>query len=353
MSEEPDFGADCGRDSLDNCKSQIEKADYYLLIIGSNPGTIFEIDGKQTTVTFEEFKHYVQLIRSGKKLNLIAFVRKRTWDSYEKNDTSEIDQLQIDLIKDLLQNSLFEDQKIGRWRYNFDKFSDIMSVLETNQNGLFLDATRKVSIYRTYIRREVSEILKALLEKKEDKGTIRALTEVIDLPKLEHLDFLTPTKVDRKIAAHIIVFCTIISSKDSLLRKINRVFNYVAQGEFSRFDAGEQKYVLPEYIKSTIQTLEILEKIFDNARNSEIYSELRKRSSDNFLITEMEYWIVSSAYGDLKIATTKLANLVKCLQLEWYDFEKKPDSFYEYRGRAGENISDSELLAFAQDYVKN
>lgn len=352
MSEEPDFGADCGKDSLDNCMAQIEKADYYLLLIGARAGTVFEADGKQTSVTYEEFKHYVKQVRAGKKLNLIAFVRKQAWESYTKSDTAQIHPLQMELIKDLLENTLFEDLKVGRWRYTFDKFSDIISVLETNQNGLFLDATRKSGIYRMYVKREVSEIAKALLEKKEDKGTVRALVEVVDLPKLEHLDILTPTKIDKKIAVHIAVFCTIISSKDSLLRKINRVFTYVAQGEFSRFDAAEERYVLPEYIKSTIQTLEILEKIFDNARNSDVYIGLRKRNTDDFRITEMEYWIVYSAYRDLKIATTKLANLIKCLHLDWHDFEKKPDSFYEYRGRAGENISDSELLKFADDFLK-
>lgn len=352
MSEEPDFGADCGKDSLDNCKLQIEKADYYLLLIGNKAGTIFEIDEKSTTVTFEEFKHYVHLVRAGKKLNLIAFVRSQAWENYVKNDTSQLHELQMNFIKDLLENTLFEDKKLGRWRYTFDRFADVISVLETNQNGLFLDATRKVGIYRTYIKREISEILKALLEKKADKGTIRALTQVITLPKLDHLDIIRPTKIQREIAVHLTIFCTVISSKDSLLRKINRVFNYIAQGEFSRFDASEEKYVLPEYIKSTIQTLEILEKIFDNAKNGDFYSELRKRNLDNFLINDVEYGIVSSAYSDLKIATTKLANLVKCLHLDWYDFEKKPDSFYEYRGRAGENISDQELLAFAEDYLK-
>jgi len=40
MSEEPDFGADCGIDSLDNCLKQIEVSDYYFLIIGNKPGTI-------------------------------------------------------------------------------------------------------------------------------------------------------------------------------------------------------------------------------------------------------------------------------------------------------------------------
>lgn len=353
MSEEPDFGADCDKDSLDNCKLQIEKADYFLLLVGSKPGTVFQMETGDTTVTFEEFRHYVNLVRSGKPLNLIAFVRQQTWDSYIRNDFSQINSLQVDLIKELIENSLFEDKKIGRWRYTFDKFSDIISVLETNQNGLFLDATRKSGIFRTYVERELSEIFKALLEKKDESGVIRATTDIIQLPDLEHLDMFKPSKIERTVAAGIIVFCMVIRSKDSLMRKINRVFNYISQGEFSRFDVTEEKYVLPEYIKLTIQTLEILEKIFDNAKNIELFEQLKKRNPDDYFISGFEYSIISSTYSDLKLVIIKLANLTKCLHLNWYDFEKQPDSFYEYRGRAGEKISDLELLRFAENYISN
>ena len=351
MSEEPDFGADCGIDSLDNCRAQIEKSDYYLLLLGNRQGSIFEIDGKNTSVTFEEFKHYIKLVKEGKQVNLIAFVRKQAWDNYSNNDTSKIDPLQINLIKELVENSLFEDKKIGRWRYTFDKFADIISVLETNQNGLFLESTRKTGLYRTYIKREISEIFRSLLEKDRDTGKIQTWTQILELPKLDHLDFMTPSKIERKLAAYISVFCGILSYKETLMRKINRVFNYIAQGEFSRFDVGEEKYVLPEYIKSTIQTLEILERIFDNGKNSELFDQLRRRDVDNYLINRFEYWIVSSAYSDLKIAVGKLANLIKLFHLNWYDFEKKPDDFYAYRGNAGEDISDLELLKFAESYL--
>ena len=74
MSEEPDFGADCDKDSLDNCKTRIDSSDYYLLIIGIKPGYEFSLDdGTETTVTFEEFKYFLELKRQGKDLNLIAF----------------------------------------------------------------------------------------------------------------------------------------------------------------------------------------------------------------------------------------------------------------------------------------
>jgi Domain of unknown function (DUF4062) len=224
MSEEPDFGADCGKDSLDNCKSQIEKSDYYLLLIGNKPGTIFNLGDTDTTVTFEEFKHYISLVRGGKSLNFIAFVRQSTWDNYVSKDTSKIDPLQISLIDELLTNSLFDDLKIGRWRYLFDKFSDIITILETNQNGLFLEATRKTSLYRKYIQREIYDIFKSLLEKKSGTGEIYSLAQFVSLPTLDNLDIIDKSKIDKAVAIKIKVFLMMTANRDTLLRKINRVF---------------------------------------------------------------------------------------------------------------------------------
>ncbi|SHI86105.1 protein of unknown function [Tangfeifania diversioriginum] len=349
MSEEPDFGADCGIDSLDNCKNQIEKSDYYLLLIGDKPGTEFEIDGKQTTVTFEEFRHYIRLVKAGKRLNFIAFVRQQTWTNYTNDDLTKIHPLQKDLINELLNNTLFENQKIGRWRYTFEKFSDIITTLETNQNGLFLEATRKASIYKTYIKREILDIYKFLIEKKSKTNEIIAITEMVELPEL-NLDFLNRSYVNRETAAKIQGLLVITSKKNSLVRKINRVFNYIAQGEFSRFDNANETYVLPEYIKLIVQTLEILEKIFDNANNTELFNTIVKRDTDNFQINGGEYMLVKSIFSDLKLCIMKLSVLVTCFNENWYDIEKRNDEFYSYRGGV-KNINDEEAKKYAKYYL--
>lgn len=350
MSEEPDFGADCSLDSLDNCKKQIEKADYYLLLIGNKPGTIFNIEDRTPTVTFEEFNHYIKLVRSGKPLNFIAFVRQQAWDNYVNQDTTRIDPLQISLIKELLENTLFEDKKIGRWRYTFDRFSDIISVLETNQNGLFLESTRKTGIYRSYIKREVTDIFTTLLEKNRDTGKIQSVNEIIELPQLDHLDYLQQSKIDRRIAANIVTFLIIISNKNTVLRKLNRVFNYLAQGEFSRFDPVEEKYVHPEYIKLTIQTLEILERIFDSNKNSDLYEKIKGRNTENFYINRIEYNLVRSLYNDLKLVTQKLIRLTVFFHNNWFDLPKQSDESYAYRGGGELNITDQELLHYAENF---
>lgn len=350
MSEEPDFGADCGIDSLDNCKNQIEKSDYYLLLIGDKPGTEFEIDGKQTTVTFEEFRHYIKLAKAGKQLNFIAFVRQQTWTNYENDDLTKIHPQQKDLINELLNNSLFEKQKIGRWRYTFEKFSDIITTLETNQNGLFLEATRKASIYKTYIKREIIDIYKFLIEKLSKTGEIVAVTEMVELPNLDYLDFLDYSIINRETAAKIQGLILVTSKKDSLVRKLNRVFNYIAQGEFSRFDNINEKYVLPNYIKLTVQTLEILEKVFDNANNTDLFEKIIKRDSRNFEINGGEYMIVKGIYNDFKLCIYKLSVLVTCFNENWYDIKESSDDYYSYRGGI-KNITDEEAIKCAKRYL--
>jgi len=350
MSEESDFGADCGLDSLDNCKNQIEKSDYYLLLIGNKPGTIIELNNRQTTVTFEEFRHYLSLIKNGKSLNFIAFIRKQTWDCFENKETDKLHPIQNDLITELLENSLFDDKKIGRWRYTFDKFGDIISVLETNQNGLFLEATRKNNLYRTYLKREIYDILKTLLEKSISSGQIRSITEIIKFPKIDNLDYFYPHRIDPDSASKIKVFLIIISNKDTLLRKVNRVFNYIAQGEFSKFDPIEEKYILPEYIKLTQQTLEILEKVFDNSKNMNLLDQIRQRNPDNFTITKTEYDIAELLYIDLNNVISKLVNLTICFNKNWTDFEHQPDRFYAAGRDKGLSISDQELVDFADNF---
>lgn len=349
MSEEPDFGADCGIDSLDNCKQQIEKADYYLLLIGNNSGTVLQINGEETSVTFEEFKHYVSLQRDGKVINFIAFVRQQAWDNYLRRDTQTIHSLQIAFIDELLKNPLFENEKIGRWRYTFDKFNDIITTLETNQNGLFIDATRKSTLYRTYIKREITDIYKSFLEKNSETGNIKSYIEIVELPNLENLDMLRHSIIPKEIAVKIVVFLISIMTKKPLIKKINRVFNYIAQGEFSRFDGITEKYVLPEYIKLTIQTLEILEKIFENASNNNLYDQIRQRAIDRFQINGGEYWVIQSSFTNLNLALAKLTNLMRCFHENWYDLEKKDDSFYEYRGGI-QNITDTEALEYVKEY---
>ena len=61
---------------------------------------------------------------------------------------------------------------------------------------------------------------------------------------------------------------------------------------------------------------------------------------------------IESSFKDLEIAIAKLSNLIRCFHENWYDMEKKDDSFYEYRGGI-KTISDEDALTHANNIVKN
>ncbi len=352
MSEEPDFGADCNKNSLENCKSRIEASDYYFLIIGSKPGFQFEhADNSATTVTLEEFRHFLKLKSEGKNINLIAFVRKQAWDYYTNKDYGNMPEIQHKFIEELVNNSLLDSQ-IGRWRYTFDKFEDLISVLETNQNGLFVEATRKISIYRNYLKEELTQILKSLIisDKKDGKG-IKSLKEVISLPKINFKEYFKSQKIDREISIHITSFIQFYSHKQELLLKINRIFNYIAQGEFAKFNAEKEVYELPEYIKMSIQALEILEGTLINFQRGDLYKKIASMDVDNFYLCEFEYEIVKNNLENLNLVTSKLVNLMMCLHNNWTDFEKTEEGHYDYRGGVSK-ISTEEIIEFSKNYFK-
>jgi hypothetical protein len=102
-----------------------------------------------------------------------------------------------------------------------------------------------------------------------------------------------------------------------------------------------------------MQTLEILERIFDNSKNIELFEDIRKREPSNFLINSIEYNLVKGAYDDLHIVTSKLVNLTRCFSKDWNDIDKKPDSFYEYGRVSGFGMTDEEMITFADSYFSS
>ncbi|HBF87745.1 MAG TPA: hypothetical protein DDX39_03800 [Bacteroidales bacterium] len=353
MSEEPDFGVNCNQDSLPTCKMQIEKSDYYLLIVGNEPGTIFDDNGKETTVTIEEFRHFLKIRKNGLNLNFIVFVRKQTRENYKNNDTTKLGQLQIDFINEILNNT--EDKILGRWRYSFDKFSEIIQVLETNQNGLFIDTTRKQSLYKIYLRKEFLEIYRMFFSK--DEKTLKCITDTIDLPEIKFQgNIIDQQSIDRKVAGMIIALIAFFQNKNNLIQKIQRIFIYIAQGEFSYFDHEKESYVQPEYIKLSIQTGEILEKLVQTFTNIDIFNTLKTRymgGETNYTISKAEYnMFVKPAFSDIKIVIAKLTNLVTFFENGIADLEKKDDDFYVYRGVVNDSIKNNELIDYAMNYFK-
>jgi hypothetical protein len=291
------------------------------------------------------------LTKEYKKINLIVFVRAQTWDNYEKKDTTKIDQIQIDFIDEILEST--EDKVLGRWRYKFDRFSDIVSVLETNQNGLFIDLTRKQYLYKKYLHKEFLEIYRIFFSKYE--GQLKCITDLINLPDIEfHGDFFQQQEIDRPTKSMILLLIGIFQNKSNLIQKIQRIFIYIAQGEFSYFDAKSEKYTQPEYIKLAIQTGEMIEKTVHTFSNIDVFASLKSRFLGNnpiYTISKSEYnMFVKTAYSDIETFIAKLTNLVNFFESGVKDLVENNDDFYAYRGVINDSIKNEELINYAKDY---
>ncbi len=203
MSEASGFGAEPDKDSLVACKQQMAKADYYLLLIGDDPGTIFEIDNRKTSVTFEEFRYY-NFIKSEAPLRLIPFIRGKTWARYSNLD-SLLHPLQTTLIQEVIGSLPDEEKKLGRWINRFDEFQDIVNSFEATKSGLFIEANRKSSIYRTYIKRELTDIFKIFVIRIRENGKLQSITDFLSLPDIQFPDLLAPIRIEKDIAIKIIL----------------------------------------------------------------------------------------------------------------------------------------------------
>lgn len=349
MSEEPDFGVDCNSDALPLCKERIENSDYFMLILGYNTGGIFDSGNGETTVTIEEFRHLMKLHKEGKKINFFFFVRQQMWEDYTHNREDKVQSILKDFITEVLQST---ESTLNRWRYRFDRFYDIITVLETNQNGLFLDLTRKQQLYKEYISKEVIEIYRMFFSKNNEE--LKSILDIVSLPNISFgSDPLTYRSITREVAGQIVAMVSIFQNKTLLINKIQRVFAYIAQGEFSYFNNDEEKYTQPEFIKLTIQTCEILEKVIYNT-GSKVYTDVINRFiTSNYSINEIEYdFFVKQTYSDLKIVFSKLTILIIYFQSSSKDLSSQNDDFYAYRGTAYDRISNKELTDYSSTYFK-
>ncbi len=344
-SESPDFNADCGLDSLDNCKRQIDNSDYYFLIIGDEPGSTFTLPNNEiTSVTKEEFRHFLQRRKEGQVINPIFIMREETWNNYRESN-SKIDPFQIEFIKEIIESEIHGKIMLGNWRYTFNDYSDIISILETKANGLHVDLNRKRTIYREYIKREIFGILKTFLSR-ETKASLKSIVELLKLPDVK-FDSITDEKFSKEEATRIQVFLIMLKEQD-ILGKIERVFNYIAIGEFSYFNPQLEKYCLPEYIKLIIQCLEMLDSVLRSARETKTFDEIINRNIRDFHLKEFEFLFISKESEKLGFVIKRLSKLILLFENNWDDFEREDDMCYEYRGTYHDLITDLDIVAYAR-----
>ena len=154
MSEYPNFNVDPKCSKFDACIKNLEKCQYFILLIGYRRGNWYDKD--KLSITNKEYRTAKELIEKGHKLKIIAFVRKSIW--ILKNDrqsllkhfseksvqfSNEIDKTGTCIIDDPLYifNFLSEisegikyggsDSPANNWIYDFESFEDIIIALKT------------------------------------------------------------------------------------------------------------------------------------------------------------------------------------------------------------------------------
>ncbi len=167
LSEFNDFKIDPLKDSYNNCLDNIKNCDYFILLIGSRKGGMFDLT---TSITQKEYQTAYELAKDG-KIRIINFVRKVVWDiredrkdlkkylsqdSFKKYNISEEDLLDIinhdgklvkdsdfifNFINEVARNkemsealSKGKDYPKSNWIHQFSTFKDIADMLSVEYN---------------------------------------------------------------------------------------------------------------------------------------------------------------------------------------------------------------------------
>lgn len=152
MSEYPNFTIDTDKSAIDSCLANLEKCDYFILLIGFRRGAWCE-EGK-LSITHKEFLTATSLIKRGHRLRIIAFVRKQIWLLRRDRESfiNFVNSKSTDLAKDIKgYSSIFDDpdyifsfiDEVSRgidlspkssttnnWLYSFEGFEDISQALK-------------------------------------------------------------------------------------------------------------------------------------------------------------------------------------------------------------------------------
>jgi hypothetical protein len=78
LSESSDFEKDSTINSYDACLKAIGESDYFILLIGSRVGGMYD---KDISITRQEYRRAIELVTEGKMKRIIAFVRSEVSES--------------------------------------------------------------------------------------------------------------------------------------------------------------------------------------------------------------------------------------------------------------------------------
>lgn len=206
-SEFNDFPKPLDQHSYDACLSALQKADYFVLLIGSRVGGWFN-EGNKISITQQEYRQAYELHKQG-KMKILSFVRSEVWQYREQRN--ELKRLLQDEAVDLtfsqrllnapskfasdaeaLANFINEVGRnaetkkalrdgsplpTGNWIHTFSNFRDIWDVVQSQVlTGLPVDNLA----FRRLLARELTEILKSGLVKIREGVVYSPITTVMN-----------------------------------------------------------------------------------------------------------------------------------------------------------------------------
>lgn len=209
-SEFNDFPKPLDTHSYDACLAAMQKADYFILLIGSRVGGWFD-RGSKVSITHQEYREAYELHKQG-KMKILSFVRSEVWQFREQRNELQklLSEEAVDpaLIKRLINApSKFSSdaealsafiKEVGRnaetkkaltdgtplptgnWIHTFTNFRDIWDVVQSQVLvGLPVDDLA----FRRLLARELTEVLKSGLMKLKEGAVYSPINTVVNFHK--------------------------------------------------------------------------------------------------------------------------------------------------------------------------
>lgn len=196
-SEFNDFGGNLDQHSYEACLSNIEQADYFVLLIGARAGGWYD-EAQRVSITQQEYRAAYELHKQ-KKLRLVSFVRSEVWQLKEDrkelarflkesdmadaereavsrspskfaNDAEFVSKFILEVGRNVETGRAVSEGTLkptGNWVHQFRDFRDIHDVLAPLA---FTGLTSEEAAYRKALQHELLIVMSALLAKVD--GTV-------------------------------------------------------------------------------------------------------------------------------------------------------------------------------------
>src|SRR5215213_7143812 len=286
LSDFNDFKKPLDENSYTACLKAIERASYFILLIGARTGGFFDAE-KKISITRMEYRTAYDLVKAG-KMKLITFVRGDLWNVKEdrkaltkllKDDYARQRELTDADVEAITNHSstLVNDaeaafnflQEVGRvdemkqgaahretlpvanWIHPFSSFQDIVETLSTVLNTKRSLATIALT---TNLKREFLSNLTQLTSKTKD-GEIILNTFWADLPRTHFNDDLEGTTT---MPARYVKWLVIYSIRGTFERQLSTQFvdQSLMSGAFLDYDFSVDSYKIGVIHKGLFQLKE-------------------------------------------------------------------------------------------------